>query len=108
MAQEKEFAIYWGTVGFSVRAKLPSGSLASFVYGYPPNEFSFYFGYTSLLPEGKKSSALRRSLLDYGVFKESGKWTLKTSVVEGNLELLNEVYDYILDQVEKFLESQRG
>ena len=107
LAQERGHTIYWGTVGFSIRAQLPDGYLASFVYGYPPGEFSFYFAHTRLLPKGEKSLALRRSLLDYGVFRESGKWTLTTSISEDMLELLNEVYDFILDKVDSFLETKR-
>ena len=103
LAANRNHVVYWGEVGFSVRAQLPNGRLATFAYGYPPNQFQFYFAYTDLIPAGEISAILRRKLLDLGVFQESGKWTLKSSVTEDNLGIMNEVYDFILAQIDGLL-----
>lgn len=98
LAEEKGHVIYWGTVGFSVRACLPDGR-ASFVYGFPDGSFSFYFDW--LFRERKEAPSLRERLLALGVFKESGNWTLATTLTEDNLARMNAVYDVILDEMEK-------
>ena len=64
LAKERGHTIYWGTVGLSIRAQLPSG-LTSFVYGMPPDEFQFYFP-SRTLRDKEVSSILRNKLLAFG------------------------------------------
>lgn len=106
-AEQRGYTIYWGTVGFSVRAKLPSsGQMVSFVYGYPYQtsvEFDFYFGYLPITDEAAQS--LRQQLLAYNLFKEAGQKTLRTMLKEEqDLTLAYKVYDFILEQVDQILQ----
>ncbi len=111
-AEARGYTIYWGTLGFSVRATLPgSNRLASFVYGYPYDsmaQFDIYFGYLPLNPV--KVQVLRQELLAFGLFKLSGQKTLKANLRDGdNLDAAYKVYDFMLDQIEEFVkEHQNG
>src|SRR6185436_9854695 len=43
-AARRGHRIYWGTSGFSLGSQLPGESDRwSFAYGYPPDDFQFYF-----------------------------------------------------------------
>ena len=104
-AQEKGHAIYWGTKGFSIRTTLSkSGEKISFVYGYPPGTFQFYFAYLKMMPEQERQ-ALREKLLDFGLFRESGDYTLDATLNEENLELAREVYERILEEIDAIVEA---
>jgi ribosomal protein L7Ae-like RNA K-turn-binding protein len=98
-ATEKGHVLYWGTKGFSVRARLPNNKLASFVYGYPPNTFQFYFAQLPLSEDEK--TALRKELMAFGLFKESGEKTLTTNMKEADLAKANEVYEFILNKIDQ-------
>ena len=75
--------------------------LATFAYGYP-RDFLFYFwDYFR-----KNSEALRKSLLALGVFRESGDWTLTAELTPETLARMDDVFDFILDQMDKLLEAQ--
>jgi hypothetical protein len=117
LARERGHNISWGTTGFSICAYLPSiDKFASFAYGFPltsndmaTDRFDFHFRRTKLLPpEEEKTSALRKSLLDFGVFREAGKRMLKAPVTEENLDRMNEVYDFILDKVAEFVKAHES
>lgn len=106
LAEQKGHTLYWGTVGFSARARLPqTNRLASFVYGYPYNtraDFDFYFGQLPMTPEAAQT--LRQQMLAFGVFRESGQKTLRASLKENDdLTKLNQIYDFILAQVDQIL-----
>ena len=113
LAQEREHTIYWGTAGFSIRALLPDrDQLATFAYGYPAtvygtegDRFDVYFAYTNLFP-AEEAPALRKSLLESGLFREAGKWTLSAPVTEENLNQMYEMYDFILDKVDEFVAAR--
>lgn len=101
-ADSNGFTVYWGEVGFSIRGKLgKNGRLLSFVYGYPPDNFQFYFHSEGLLPT-EKDSPFRKELLDFGLFKESGDYTLKSSVSPDNSEELLKIYDHIIKRIKEF------
>jgi len=106
LAAKRGHVVYWGKVGFSNRANLPGGGLASFAYGYPPHEFLFCFS-ENLIPPGEKSRALRKKLLDFGVFKESGKYRLRVILTEESLSIMDEVKDFIFDEIDKLLKAQQ-
>jgi hypothetical protein len=104
-AERRGYAVNWGTVGFSVRARLPKDDqLATFVYGYPDGKFEFYFGYLQL--SGTEGPALRSKLLACGVFEEAGEHTLRANV-NGQVPLaLPSAYQTILAEVEGILKSR--
>jgi hypothetical protein len=106
LAKERDHVITWGTLGFSLRTYSPGDEgLVTFAYGLPPDEFWFYF-YGGVM-RTKRLLALRSRLLDFGVFREAGEWTLKANLAEENLALMNEVYDFILDQVDELVKAQQ-
>ena len=102
LAKERGYITYWGEVGFSVRVNLPDGR-ATFAYGYPPSCFKFYSDWW--IRDTEEAPALRERLMAYGVFREAGKWTLATTMTEDNLQQMNDVYDFILDEIGKLSES---
>jgi hypothetical protein len=103
-AEEKGHEIYWGVSGFSVREYLPkSERKASFVYGYPRATFQFYFAQLQMMPEEERR-ALREELLSFGLFKESGDYTLSVVLKEEDLPLARKVYDLILEKIDTIVE----
>jgi hypothetical protein len=115
LASDRGHVIYWGTTGFSVRAHLPDlNELGTFFYGYPCTAYNtdrdrvnIYFAYTNLFPpNSEKTAAFRQRLLDFGVFEQAGKWTLKAAVTDENLSLMNDIYDFVLESVEEFVSNK--
>ncbi len=110
LAEKRGHRIYWGTTCFSVGARLTEGS-ASFLYCYPQGEFDFYFSQLSEFLDGQLHfdpetlKKLRKELLDFGVFREAGKHTLKADVDERNIPKMEKVYDFILDRVGEILKN---
>lgn len=101
-ARERGFSILWGTVGFSVRAKLTEdGSPVSFVLCYPSDKFQYCFDGRARIPRDK-DSPVRRELLDLGVFSETGEYTLTALATAENVDHLAQVYDQILDRIEQY------
>jgi hypothetical protein len=102
---ERGHEIYWGMVGFSVRAFLPgSGRKASFVYGYPSGRFQFYFAQLRTIPEEKRR-AIREELLEFGLFEERGDYTLNIRLKEKDLPLARKVYDLILEKIDAIVRT---
>jgi hypothetical protein len=108
LAQERNHVIYWGTVGFSVRAQISDGR-DTFAYGWSSSVFQFYFGgnLRSWLSE-EELVLLRKELMAEGVFQESGNWTLTADVTKENLEHMNKVYDFILDKMDEIVKKAAG
>jgi hypothetical protein len=50
-------------------------------------------------------SALRGELLDSGLFRESGKWTLKANLESETLEQISKVYDLLLKKVDNIVKA---
>lgn len=100
-AHENELTTYWGTTGFSVRIKDPQNdTFASFVYGYWPNKFEFYFGHLHYLNVSDEQQAtLRQELLATGLFAEAGEKTLRIWLEGDNHASWCEVYDLILSKI---------
>lgn len=105
LAEKRGHRIYWGTVGFSVRAQIP-GDWASIVYCFPDGEFQFFFGDLGDFNQDSLKK-LRKDLLGFGVFREAGQLTLKADVEEGNIPQMEHVYDFILDKVDELIKSHR-
>lgn len=108
LAEERGHLIVWRTASFSLRAQVMGTHPTTFAYGWlPPRRFHFYFGGYLRRPE-ERASALRSSLLDFGVFEESGDYHLVADLAQEDLQQMNEVYNYILDQVERFIQRKQG
>jgi hypothetical protein len=106
-AEEQGHTIYWGEVGFSIRAYSPkSGGLASFAYGYPPGTFQFYFNRDWTI-NAERSQALRKELLAFGIFKERGNYTLTAHLTEENLAQVHKAYDFMLAQIVEHVRAQQ-
>jgi CBS domain-containing protein len=104
LAEQRGYTIYWGTKGFSARAYLPQEERwASFAYGWPEELFDFYFGHLPL-PD-KEARTLRRELMEFGVFRESGQKTLKANLTSEALPKMAEVYDFILDKMDQIVKQ---
>jgi hypothetical protein len=102
-AEQRGYIIEWGKASASIRAKFPNISrLATFAYCYA-TEFHFYFwAYFR-----RNSLELRKRLLAFGVFRESGKWTLKADMTPDTLTQMDDVVVFILDQMD-ILTRARG
>ncbi|MCC7355753.1 MAG: hypothetical protein IT330_18580 [Anaerolineae bacterium] len=104
LAVQKGHTIYWGTKGFSVRAYLPrTDRFASFVYGWPPGFFEFYFGHLPLSAE--ESVVLRKDLMAFGVFRAAGEKTLRATLEGATLAHIPEVYDFILAKIDEIVQA---
>ncbi len=98
-ARERGHVIYLGQKGISIRARFyEDDKVYTFIYGHPGGGFDFYFGWPM---DTEEESSLRKRLISYGVFQESGKKTLKAKVTEETVERLKEVYAFILDEIEQ-------
>ncbi|MGC8817717.1 MAG: hypothetical protein ACP5PX_08075 [Candidatus Hadarchaeum sp.] len=107
-SEERGHVIHWGELGFSVRAHSPkSGGLVSFAYGYPPATFQFYFD-KDWRSDEENAAALRERLLNFGVFREAGQYTLTASLTEETLVQMDDVYDFILEEINEHIAAQRG
>jgi hypothetical protein len=103
-AEKQGYTIYWGTAGFSIRRLLPGlENLTTIFYGFPPDEFHIYFGYLPFSEE--KVLALRKELLEKGIFKEREK-TFKAFLNQDNISLAKEAYT-LMDQRVTELSSQQ-
>jgi len=81
-SNRRQFVAYWGTVGFSIRARVATSERehASFLYCWPPNILEIYLAQLPLSSED--SQAVRQDLLRLNIFQEAGDWTLRTTVVD--------------------------
>ena len=101
------YSIYWGVKSYSVRKYLPSfNRYASVIYCYPEGLFSFY---SAQLPISEEAAGmLRKELLSFGIFKESGKKTLIATLNNETLSKAKEAVEYIfkkMDEIAKDLET---
>lgn len=97
-AESRGFTLYWGTKGFSIRVRIKGEDrMASFLYGWPSGHFDFYFSQLNFTES--EAAEFRTKLLAYGLFRESGKYTLSAPVTENNKEKLLEIYRLIINRV---------
>ncbi len=76
---------------------------ASFLYGWPPNEFEIYLAQLPLSEE--KSLALRKELLELGIFKEAGDWTLRAIADTGSTSNIGKSCDIIFKKMGEISKS---
>ena len=106
LAAEKKHRIYWGVSGISIGIYLPKQAQhASFAYCFPPATFQFYF--PSLPLANEDEDALRQRLMSFGVFRPSATGKTLTATLEGEtVNRMQEVYDFILGEVDKTAKGQ--
>ncbi|GAK56933.1 hypothetical protein U27_03897 [Candidatus Vecturithrix granuli] len=103
-AQENDYTVYWGLIGFSIRTYSPKrNKVASFVYGYPPNKFQVYLHPDWM--DDKKAGELREALRKFQVFEEGGNYTLTTFVTPDNMAQLQTIYHFIVEQVKEHIQA---
>ncbi|MDD5451568.1 MAG: hypothetical protein PHT49_06685 [Desulfovibrionales bacterium] len=103
-AQQQDFTVYWGIIGFSIRTYSPKrNKVASFVYGYPPNKFQVYLHPDWI--DDEKAGALREALRKFQVFEEGGNYTLTTFVTQDNMTQLQTIYQFIVEQVKEHIQG---
>lgn len=111
LAQERGQQINVGTSRFSVRAYSPNRDrYRTFAFCRPAlthaqgwDELQLFLGELRSFTPQSEMDALRQELLEFGVLEEGGEVTLKAPVTEGNLARMNQVYDFMLERVEKLV-----
>jgi ribosomal protein L7Ae-like RNA K-turn-binding protein len=107
LADQRGHKINWGEVGFSVRALVPKNKrLISFAYGFPSNEFQFYFEYLPMSKEDKQ--ALRALLMQYRMFREAGEQTLKATLDEQSSPRIEKTFMFILDKIDEVIQTYQS
>ncbi|MCL4486666.1 MAG: hypothetical protein M1570_00865 [Chloroflexi bacterium] len=104
-AVSRGYIIYWGKVGFSVRARLSKEQrVLTFAYGWPSGNFQVYLG---LLPiPDTENKALRQKLMTYGIFREAGEKTLDAKLDAKAIAKMPEVYEFLLEQMDRIIVSE--
>jgi hypothetical protein len=98
-AAKQGYTIYWGTVGFSIRARLSnSNDLATIVYCFPPDKFQIYFAHLPFPAE--QISALREEILQLGTFKQAPK-TLTMNLSADNIQQAKNAYSLMERRVKE-------
>lgn len=102
LAGQHGYQVSWGAKSFSVRGQF-QGERGSFLYGWPNKRFDFYYGsWRSLLQDELRS--IQEKLLALKVFERTGEWSLTTTVTKENMAHLNEICDFIFDEINKILQ----
>ena len=108
LAEQRGRIIYWGTLGFSTRVYAPRMErVRTFAYGFPPATFQVWLP-NEWERDEEASEELRRQLLARGVFREKGKYTLEACLDEETLQEMNDIYDFLLDEVDRHIAAQGG
>lgn len=106
LAMKRKDRIYWGKIGFSVGVYLTKQAQhASFAYCFPPATFQFYFPNLPLTNE--EQDALYEALMNFGIFTPTATRKTLTAALEGEtVNRMQEVYDFILGEVDKIARGQ--
>lgn len=106
--ESQQRPIRWNPLSFSVRTKLPDGRFATFACGWLSGAFQFFFFPELRMPQ-ERLETLKRKLLDFGIFRESGNYTLETDIstlqADGNKETagrLQAAWHFILESIDEF------
>lgn len=101
-AEERGHIVYWGEVSFSVRFRFSQiGKPFTFVYGSLPAKFEFYLHKDTFK---NQLQTLHQHLLEMGIFKKSGNYTLNAQVTEDNLDRISEAYRFVLDKIDELIQ----
>jgi MinD-like ATPase involved in chromosome partitioning or flagellar assembly len=104
-AARRGLPIYWGTTGFSTGAQVPGGADRwTFAYGFPPDDFRFYFEEGAPWSSGEEGAAFRKELMSMGIFREAGRLTLKSRVDDRTIARAREAARRILERVEESIQ----
>jgi len=105
IAENRGLVVEWGKDMFSLRSSFADGEMVTLAYGEPPDEFRPYINKGWLRLSAKEFSTLRKELLAFGVFRESGQWTLVATVTQENQKRMDEVYDFFLERMDKIIKA---
>lgn len=101
-ATRRGHGLYWGTTGFSTSAQIGGeGDRWTFAYGFPPDEFQFYFQDGAPWSTGSEATRFRKELMATGIFREGGRLTLKSRVDESTSERAHAAALQIFERVEE-------
>lgn len=101
--------VSWSGKSFSLRAQAPGRSQKwTFLTGYTDNDLMFYFDKGAPWSEGEGAAAIRRTLLQTGLFREGGLLTLKYQVDEKSADRLREFAPKIFELVEASISRVRN
>ncbi len=109
--QARGYALNWGTLGFSIRAKARERAM-SFLYGWPAghnglseSHLDFYSDYllqSGILPK-EREPELRQLLLSFGVFNAGGEFTFRAIVDARTAPTLETACESIFDRIDALI-----
>jgi hypothetical protein len=101
---ERSYSIYWGKASFSVRAYLPKRQTTiSFAYNWPNSLFQVYLGGLPISPA--ENQALRKQLMEFGIFQKAGEKTLNAKLDAKTIAKLPEVYEFLLGKMDEIVKE---
>jgi hypothetical protein len=104
LSNENGFSRNYISTGFSVRKYFPfSNKYASVLYCSPKGVLQFYFGQLTI--SNRLAENLRRELMSTGIFIETGKKTLTSTLNAQMLDKADEVVKLIMDRMAEIAES---
>jgi len=108
-AEQRGFFIAWGTKGFSIRAYLQDGSLATFFYGYPPgvntSPVPFFQAYLRYIEDPNVRESLWKKLLAHIPFESKG-YTLEIRLNEEGLQKAEAGLSQVLEVAERVINDE--
>jgi hypothetical protein len=103
-AVERGHSISWGKAFFSVRAILPKGQRTiSFAYGGLRGVFQVYLRELPVSPA--ENQALRKQLMEFGIFQKAGEKTLNAKLDAKAIAKLPEVYEFLLGKMDEIVKE---
>ncbi len=113
-AQDRDFTLYWGTKGFSVRRAMTNGQYATFFYGYPPGAvssnytepvFQAYLG--GYIKDTKARDDLQKAFLHHIPFEQRGQHTLEIRLDGEGLRKADAGLSEVMNIAQKFADEGR-
>jgi len=93
--------IYWGSKGFSLRAKDNEGKLITLFYGYPPGTLgknsAFVQGYVGYIDDVEYRNQLRQRFLAIPETTQQGEYTVNLDLNAGTLEAAKKLLQVVWD-----------
>jgi hypothetical protein len=98
-SEGRQCQIYWGVVGFSVRAfNSESQRWFTFALGWPnKNELHLYF--KDFPASAEELAILRQTAMASNIFKKSGQHTLIAAITDQSREQILNIFNLVLDKV---------
>ncbi len=100
-AEKQGMQIYWGSKGFSLRAKDNEGKLITLFYGYPPGTLgknsAFVQGYVGYIDDVEYRNQLRQRFLAIPETTQQGEYTVNLDLNAGTLEAAKKLLQVVWD-----------